>query len=239
MVKLKGEEKRRYVAGLFTRISGRYDLMNTLMTWGMDGRWRRWAAQRAMQDLEGPALDVATGTGELALKLSGVKGVTRVVGLDLLEPMVSRAARKPSRARHGVAVNFMVGDALTLPFPDDTFACVTSAFSLRNVPNLEASLQEMVRVVRPGGRVLSLETMLADKDIFRPMVRLYFRTVVPLFGSLVAGDRSAYAYLSRSMAGFQSAQGLARLLQEIGLKEVAHQPLALGSVHLHWGTKGT
>ena len=239
MVELKGEEKRRYVAGLFTRISGRYDLMNTLMTWGMDGRWRRLAAQRAIQDLEGPALDVATGTGELALELGSVKGVTSVVGLDLLEPMVSRAARKSPRVRHGAAVNFMVGDALTLPFPDDTFACVTSAFGLRNVPDLEASLREMARVVRPGGRVLSLETMLADKGVFRPLVRLYFHTVVPLFGSLVAGDRSAYTYLSRSVDGFQSAQGLARLLQEIGLKEVAHRPLALGSVHLHWGTKGT
>ena len=180
MVELKGPEKRRYVADLFSRISRRYDLMNTLMTFGMDRRWRKTAARQAMEGLEGPVLDVATGTGDLALALGRVVGVTEVVGMDLLNPMVSRAISKVARAPGPAPVTFMVGDALSLPFPDDSFACVTSAFSLRNLPDLEAALREMVRVTRSGGRVLSLETMPVDKGMSRPLVRFHFRRIVPL-----------------------------------------------------------
>ena len=235
MVELRGAEKRRYVADLFTRISRRYDLMNTLMTFGMDRRWRRAAAKVATEGLEGPALDVASGTGGLALELGRIRDSTRVVGLDLLEPMVSLAAKK---AGHSTRVTFVVGDALSLPFPDDTFSCVTSGFSLRNMPDLESSLREMVRVVRPGGRVLSLETMPVDKGLLRPLTQSYFRRVVPLVGSLIAGDRAAYTYLPQSVDRFLSPQSLAQLFEAVGLEGVGRRSLALGSVHIHWGTKG-
>jgi len=237
MVELRGDEKRRYVGEMFTRISPRYDLMNAIMTFGLDRRWRRTAARQAMNGLEGPALDVATGTGDLALELARTRGVTAVVGVDLLEPMVARAERKQTRKRHKAPVTFMVGDALSLPFPDNTFACVTSAFALRNVPDLEGALREMMRVLRPGGRVLSLETLPADGGLFKPMVRLYFNVVVPFLGSLVAGDRVAYTYLSKSMGKFLSSAALEKTYREVGFQDVEQRPLALGSVHLHWGVK--
>ncbi|MCZ6866337.1 MAG: ubiquinone/menaquinone biosynthesis methyltransferase [Chloroflexi bacterium] len=237
MVELKGPEKRRYVADLFSRISRRYDLMNTLMTFGMDRRWRKTAARQAMEGLEGPVLDVATGTGDLALALGRVVGVTEVVGMDLLNPMVSRAISKVARAPGPAPVTFMVGDALSLPFPDDSFACVTSAFSLRNLPDLEAALREMVRVTRPGGRVLSLETMPVDKGMSRPLVRFHFRRIVPLLGALITFDRAAYTYLPQSVDRFLSPAGLADLFRAVGLETVQHQSLALGAVHIHWGTK--
>ena len=237
MADLTGEVKRRYVADLFSRISRRYDLMNTLMTFGMDRRWRRLAALKAMEGLEGLALDVGTGTGDLALALNRVEGTTRVVGLDLLEAMTTLAFGKSQSAHCTNKVQFLVGDALSLPFPDDTFVCVTSAFSLRNMPNLEGSLREMVRVARPGGRILSLETLPVDKGPLRPAVRFYFRKVVPLLGSLIAADRAAYTYLPQSVDWFLSSQRLSQLFKEVGLKEVHQQSLALGSVHLHWGTK--
>ena len=237
MVELKGPEKRRYVADLFSRISRRYDLMNTLMTFGMDRRWRKTAARQAMEGLEGPVLDVATGTGDLALELGRVVGVTTVVGMDLLNPMVSRAISKVARAPRPAPVTFMVGDALSLPFPDDSFACVTSAFSLRNLPDLEAALREMVRVTRPGGRVLSLETMPVDKGMSRPLVRFHFRRIVPLLGALITFDRAAYTYLPQSVDRFLSPSRLADLFREVGLEAVQHQSLALGAVHIHWGTK--
>jgi len=237
VVELKGPEKRRYVAGMFSRITRRYDLMNTLMTLGMDRSWRRLAARTATAALQGPALDVATGTGELAFQLSRTPGVTQVTGLDLLEPMLSVARRKASSVKGGVPVSFVQGDALSLPFPDSTFAYVTSAFSLRNMPDVAASLQEMVRVVRPGGRVLSLETMPSDKGIFRPLVKLHFSTVVPLLGGLIAGDRAAYTYLPRSVDGFHSSGALADLFKASGLTGIQHRSLALGAVHLHWGAK--
>jgi len=237
MVELKGPEKRRYVADLFSRISRRYDLMNTLMTFGMDRRWRKTAARQAVEGLEGPVLDVATGTGDLALALGRVVGVTKVVGMDLLNPMVSRAISKVARAPQPAPVTFMVGDALSLPFPDDSFACVTSAFSLRNLPDLQAALREMVRVTRPGGRVLSLETMPVDKGMSRPLVRFHFRRIVPLLGALITFDRAAYTYLPQSVDRFLSPAGLADHFRAVGLETVQHQSLALGAVHIHWGTK--
>ncbi len=157
-----------------------------------------------MEGLEGPVLDVATGTGDLALELERTEGAGEVVGMDLLEPMVSRATVKGEGRR----VSFAMGDALSLPFQDDSFACVTSAFSLRNIPDLEQSLREMARVVRPGGRVLSLETMPVERGLLRPFVKLYFRRVVPLVGAIVAMDMSAYTYLPKSVEGFVSPEEL-------------------------------
>lgn len=235
MAELRGTRKRIYVADLFSRISRRYDLMNTIMTFGLDRGWRMTAAKVAMQDLEGTALDVATGTGGLAIELARIKGNTRVVGVDLLRPMVAIAARKADlRTR----TSFLIGDALSLPFSDGTFNCVTSGFSLRNMPDPEASLREMVRVVKNGGRVLSLETLFPDGGFFRPLVQNYFRRVVPLLGSLIAGDKAAYTYLTQSVEGFFSPQELGELFQSVGLKGVTHRSLGLGSVHVHCGIKG-
>ena len=234
MVELRGSEKRRYVAAMFSRISGRYDLMNFLMTGGMDSRWRRKAAARALEGLEGPVLDVATGTGDLALELERTPGAGEVVGMDLLEPMVSRASVK---AGAGHRVSFAMGDALTLPFKDDSFACVTSAFSLRNIPDLEQSLREMARVVRPGGRVLSLETMPVERGLLRPFVKFYFRRVVPLVGAVVALDMSAYTYLPKSVEGFVSPEELEGVFARVGLEDVGRESMGFGAVHLHWGRK--
>ena len=235
MAELRGTRKRIYVADLFARISRRYDLMNTIMTFGMDRRWRRTAAKVAMQNLEGPALDVATGTGGLAIELGRIKESTRVVGVDLLRPMVAIAA---SKADVMTRPSFVIGDALSLPFSDDTFNCVTSGFSLRNMPDPEASLREMVRVVKNGGRVLSLETLSPDGGFFQPLVQNYFRRVVPLLGSLIAGDKVAYTYLTQSVEGFFSSEELGELFQSVGLKGVAHRSLGLGLIHIHWGIKG-
>ena len=131
----------------------------------------------------------------------------------------------------------MVGDALSLPFPNATFTCVASAWGLRNMPDLRRSLEEMVRVVRPGGRVVSLESMAPERGPFRPVSRLFFHQLVPLMGQLIAGDRAAYKYLPRSVDRFLSVEALARLFEEIGLEDVGYLRLGLGAVAVHWGTK--
>ena len=159
--------------------------------------------------------------------------------MDLLHPMVSRAVAKAARSPRPRSPTFIMGDALSLPFQDHSFACVTSAFSLRNIPDLEQSLREMVRVVIPGGRVLSLETMPVDKGLLRPFVRLYFRRMVPLVGALIAFDRAAYTYLPQSVDRFLSPTELSCLFRRVGLEDVHHEPLALGAVHLHWGVKAS
>ena len=234
---LLGDEKRRYVADLFSRIAPRYDLMNTLMTAGMHHRWRKIAATIASNGVEGTALDVATGTGDLALALARKKGVTGVVGLDLLQDMAARAHSKASSKGQGSATQFAVGDGLSLPFPDSTFSCATSAWGLRNMPDLRGSLEEMVRVVRPGGKVVSLESMPVEKGVFKPVFRLFFHSLVPFLGQIVGRNRAAYTYLPQSVENFLTVGALAQLFETVGLQDVGYRTFGLGAVAVHWGTK--
>lgn len=237
MVELRGEAKRRYVADMFTRIARRYDAMNTLMTGGLHHRWRQRAVQAATRGLAGRALDVATGTGDLALGLARRPGIDHTVGVDFLPQMLGRCRAK-ARAR-GLAgkTTLVLADAQALPFRDHTFACVTAGFSLRNMVDLRQALAEMVRVVRPGGRVTTLELIPSPPGVAAAPVRFYFHRLVPLLGQLVVGDRSAYTYLPQSADHFLEADHLARLLRELGLADVGYMRMGLGTVAVHWGNK--
>ena len=237
MAQLTGQAKQEYVADLFTRISGRYDLMNDLMTGGLHRRWKKHAARVTSRGLRGTSLDVATGTADLALALARQPHIEHSVGVDLLPDMLA-LGRSKARAR-GLAgkTTLMRGDALALPFAEGSFACATAGFSLRNMPDLGRALAEMVRVVRPGGRVTTLElSPMPGGCQYRPL-QLYFRRVVPLMGQLVAGNRTAYTYLPESVDRFPDAGRLAALFRELGLADVGYQRLGLGAVALHWGLK--
>ena len=236
MVDLQGETKREYVADLFSRIAPRYDLMNTLMTAGLHHRWRRMVAEIAARGLEGVALDVGTGTGDLAFALVESGRMDTSVGVDYLPEMVSRARSKCRTKGLENRVQFTVGDALFLPFPGDSFACATSAWGLRNMPDLKRSVEEMVRVVRPGGRVVSLESMPVKGGAFRLPFRVFFHHIVPLMGQVVAGDRAAYTYLPHSVDKFVTIDALARVFEEAGLEDVGYRRTGLGAVAVHWGT---
>ncbi|MDA0264334.1 MAG: ubiquinone/menaquinone biosynthesis methyltransferase [Chloroflexi bacterium] len=237
MAELQGAEKQKYVADLFSRISGRYDLMNDLMTLGMHRRWKRRTAALAARGLSGPAIDVSSGTGDLALALARRPEVDRTVGLDLLQSMVSRAAAKAKAQGLSGSVTMMTGDALSLPFASGSFACATAGFSLRNMPDVGAALAEMVRVVQPGGRVAILELSPMPKGLRSTMFRPLFHGLVPFIGRLVAGERAAYSYLPKSVDHFLDADRLAELLSVSGLDEVGYRRLGFGTVALHWGVK--
>ncbi len=237
MAELQGAEKQRYVADLFSRISGRYDLMNDLMTLGMHRRWKRYTARLAAQGLPGPAIDVSTGTGDLALELARLPEVGHTVALDLLHGMVSRAETKVISRGMSASVTVMTGDALALPFADASFACATAGFSLRNMPDVEKALSEMVRIVRPGGRVAILELSPMSPGLRSALFRPLFHVLLPLIGRMVAGDRSAYAYLPRSVDHFLEAGRLAEMLSRLGLAEVQFRRLGFGTVAVHWGVK--
>lgn len=237
MADLQGAEKQRYVADLFTRISGRYDLMNDLMTLGMHRRWKRQTAALAAYGLTGTAIDVASGTGDLALQLARRPGVDRVVSLDLLHGMVVRAGFKIMAHGMSGTVTMMTGDALSLPFADGSFACATAGFSLRNMPDVEKALSEMVRVLKPGGRVAILELSPMPSGLKSAIFRPVFHGLVPLIGRLVAGDRSAYSYLPRSVDVFWDADRLAGALSSLGLCDVGYRRLGFETVAIHWGVK--
>ena len=239
MANLSGEAKQTYVADLFARIAGRYDLMNSLMTGGMHHRWKRRTARVAAAGLAGPALDIATGTGDLAFALARQPGIDSALGVDLLAEMLTLARDKePAKDAPG-SVGFLQGDALTLPFPDNSFACATAGFSLRNMPDLPAAIAEMARVVRPGGRVTTLELTPMPPGLKSALFRLYFHRIVPLIGQLVAGDRSAYTYLPQSVDYFLQADRLAGLFEAAGLVEVSYRKLGFGAVAIHQGAKPT
>ncbi|MHB1134403.1 MAG: class I SAM-dependent methyltransferase [Chloroflexota bacterium] len=235
MKRLGGEPKRRYVRGMFGRIAARYDLMNTLMTLGRDRAWRRWTVAAAGAAPGKRALDVATGTGELALGLA--RAGCQTVGLDYVEEMLAGAAPKSAALPAGRRPFYLAGDALALPFADGTFDCLTTGFALRNVVSIPAALAEMARVLRPGGKLACLELTPARGRLFPRFFALYFGRLVPLVGGLIAGDRAAYAYLPASLQGFPTAEALADLMRQAGFARVTHRRLMLGTVALHVAEK--
>lgn len=247
MVTLKGEAKQQYVAELFSGIARRYDLMNDLMTCGQHRRWKSRSARLAAEGIgpggQGHALDVATGTGDIALRLVQQESVAGVVGVDLLPEMVGLASSKTTpKARPG-QLEFALGDAFNLPFRDSTFGCCTAGFSLRNMPSTNGTdgilkaLGEMARVVRPGGRVVTLELTPMKETPFSRVIRWYFHRIVPLLGQAVAGNRSAYTYLPQSVDYFPDALRLQGLFGDAGLGPVGFETWGFGTVAIHWGDK--
>lgn len=232
---LHGVEKARFVSAMFSRIARRYDLMNGLMTLGMHHTWRRVAARQTIASPDGPALDLATGTGDLAIDLAEVHPHRTVVGADFSLGMLAVARDKLDGLDEARRVRLLAADALALPFATRTFACVTSAFLLRNLADLEQGLREMRRVTRPGGRVVALEITQMRAPGFTALFRLYFHHVVPWIGQLVGGDREAYSYLPQSVDRFVTPGELVALMGKVGLRGVTYRRLGLGTVTIHTG----
>ncbi|MEA2574141.1 MAG: demethylmenaquinone methyltransferase / 2-methoxy-6-polyprenyl,4-benzoquinol methylase, partial [Chloroflexia bacterium] len=230
---LSGVEKARYVKGMFGRIAWRYDLMNRIMSFGQDAMWRRYTVDQAQPTVGGLALDVATGTGRIAQELAG-RGM-RVVGIDLTVEMMLQGRKDGVGSNE--PVYFAGGDALSLPFPDDTFDCVTTGFAMRNVVDIEGAFREMRRVLKPGGRLVCLEVGRPKRAIYRLFHRLHTRFVVPLLGRVVVGDTDAYSYLPSSMGKFPPPAELARIMRKTGLRNVRYRQLTFGAVAVHRGTK--
>ena len=221
---------------MFARIAPRYDLMNALMTAGRDQAWRRTAARLAAPAAGGLVLDLATGTGDLALAFLRETAARGVMGVDFVEGML-RLSREKLATRGERRVHLVAGDALALPFRGGTFASVASAFLLRNLADLPAGLAEMRRVTAAGGSVVALEITPPTLPGWRAAFRLYFHHVVPVVGALVARDRSAYTYLPESVDRFVTPAELARLMGEAGLVEVRVVRVGLGTVTIHVGRR--
>ena len=220
------------VRAMFDRIAPRYDLMNRLMSGGLDGRWRRLAAAAADVSLGSRALDVCTGTGDLAFALADRVGPSgAVVGVDFSEQMLDRARAKA--LDKGAPATFDVADALDLPFADDAFDAATVAFGARNLADLDGGLAEMARVVRRGGRVVVLE--ITTPQHLRALHALWFDRLVPRVGGLIGGDRAAYGYLPASAKRFPTPPELATRMTRAGLADVTWRGFMGGIVALHHG----
>ena len=212
------------VRTMFDRIAPVYDVMNSVMTAGLDVRWRRLAAEAAVRRGD-RVLDAACGTGDLAI--ADLKaGAGKVTGLDFSEQMLARARRK-------APLEWVRGDLLALPFADGTFDAATVGFGVRNVADLELALRELRRVLRPGGRLAVLE-ITQPRGALKPFYSLWFDRIVPLLGKVLPGG-AAYTYLPASVRRFPSAERLAALLRECGFGEVRFRLLGGSIVALHTG----
>ncbi len=220
-----GEEKARAVRSMFDRVAARYDLVNRVMTFGLDVGWRR----RTVEDLRLPAgarvIDVACGTGDLCNELE--RAGHRPVGVDFSLGMLAHAT---------TTAPLVQGDAIRLPFADASVDGVTSGFALRNVTDLETVFDEIRRVLRPAGRVALLETAEPDGRVMRTGHRVYFGRIVPLVGGALS-DRAAYAYLPRSMAYLPAPDELLAMLTRAGFDRVRRDPLGGGVAQLLTGTR--
>jgi demethylmenaquinone methyltransferase / 2-methoxy-6-polyprenyl-1,4-benzoquinol methylase len=230
MSQLTGDERAHYVHKVFTRIAKRYNLMNRLMTAGQDVHWRREAVRHLRLSPRVRLLDLGTGTGDLGREALHQQPAIRLAAADFnLEMML--AGRASGR------LPWINADALHLPFTDQSFDAVVSGFLMRNVGSLSSSLIEQYRILKPGGRIVILETTRPQAGIFTPFVWIHMNLVIPLIGGLISGDREAYHYLPASSESFLDAKELAIQMSSAGFKNIGYRRRMLGTIAIHWGEK--
>jgi demethylmenaquinone methyltransferase/2-methoxy-6-polyprenyl-1,4-benzoquinol methylase len=230
---LSGSDRSRYVQAMFTRIAGRYDLMNRLMTAGQDVHWRRQVIDLAALLTGGRLLDLGAGTGDLALEARRRDPALRVVAGDFTLAMLRVGQMRPG----GDTVRWAGTDALNLPFPGNTFDAVTSGYLMRNVADVGRGWAEQYRVLRPGGRVVCLDTTPPPRNLLRPFIKFHLRVVIPALGRLVAGASEAYTYLPESTEHFLTAEALAERMRAAGFVDVRFTRRMLGTMAIHVGVK--
>lgn len=226
-------EHARAVRAMFSGIAGRYDLLNHLLSANVDKRWRQLMRERladVLADEKSVVLDVACGTGDLAVELR--KGANaRVIGIDFCRPMLEVAAKKSSE------IPWIEGDALILPFEDMTFDAVSIAFGLRNLADFRLGLRELHRILKPKGTLAVLEFSSPTIPGFRGLFRFYFSRILPRIGGAVSGNRGAYEYLPDSVSRFPDQRALAAMFRETGFENVDYRNLTGGIAAIHSGRR--
>lgn len=233
MAMLQGKARAAYVQDMFDRIAARYDLMNRLMTFGQDQRWRRFVIEQTRIAPGGSLLDLATGTGDIAFAALKAQPTAHVVGADFSVGMMRVGQGRP----HGEHVRWSGADALNLPFPTESFDAVTAGYLMRNVIDIPRAFSEQRRVLKPGGRLVILDTAPPPRSVVRPFVQVYLKFVIPTLGRLISGNADAYEYLPESTQKFKTPDELAALMREAGFANVAYKTFMLGSMAVHWGEK--
>ncbi|MGI5864882.1 MAG: ubiquinone/menaquinone biosynthesis methyltransferase [Myxococcales bacterium] len=234
------EASRRPLHAMFTKVPRRYDLVNRTISLGMDERWREAAARACLEGAPRRVLDLCCGTGDLAVRLKRSGGAAvAVAGLDYSRPMLEIARRKA--AERGLQIDFVHADAAAMPFPDGHFDRVGISFAFRNLtfknPMTPKYLAETLRILRPGGRLVIVESSQPRQPVIRGLYHLYMRAFVAGVGGLLSGERAAYRYLGESAARFYGPDEVARILKETGFAEVRSEALLFGAVRLFVATK--
>jgi len=228
--------------GIFTAVPPRYDLVNRVFTLGMDESWREKAARQCLADNPEKVLDICCGTGDLAVRLARTaKPAMHIYGLDYSQPMLTIAAAKAARYRLAAPLTFLHGDVSALPFPDGHFDAIGISFAFRNLtyknPLTEKYLREIIRVMKPGGRFVIVESSQPPNGFIRAVSHFYLRVFVKNIGVWISGNRPAYTYLAESARRFYPAEELAGLLAGAGFSRVSFQRLFFGAAAIHIAIK--
>jgi len=233
------DSKKEQVARMFDGISGRYDLLNRLLSMGIDIRWRRVALRMLRErGIPGRVLDVATGTADLALALAADLPEAEVIGVDLSEGMLGVGRQKVERNGLRARVRLEQADAENLPFEDGAFDAVTVAFGVRNFENLDKGLGELQRVLRPGGHLMVLEFSRPTSPLVKGLMNLYSRSLMPALGGWLSKDRAAYAYLPASVQVFPEGDAFEERLSRAGLQPLRQRRLSMGISSVYIARKG-
>jgi demethylmenaquinone methyltransferase/2-methoxy-6-polyprenyl-1,4-benzoquinol methylase len=233
----KSESKAEYVCRMFASIARRYDLLNAVLSLGQDRRWRNFAMAQIENVPNALILDLATGTGKIALLASRIYPGSTVVGVDFCTEMLAVAKKGMALRPVGDRVLLVQGDALRLPFSDNTFDCVMIGFALRNVTSIASLFTEMARVTKPGGKMVSLELTRPSLQKLGPLHKLYIKIVIRCVGGLISGKWDAYTYLPQSILEFPSPREVQKVMEDAGWRNVEIHRLTFGAATVQTGIK--
>ena len=228
--------KKKQVEQMFDTISTNYDGLNRVISFGIDVKWRKKVVKLVSETNPQSVLDIATGTGDLAINMAKT-GAKEIVGLDLSEGMLAVGRKKIEEEKLTGRIEMIQGDSEALPFEDDRFDAITVAFGVRNFENLEKGLAEILRVLKPGGIFVILETSVPTKFPYKQGYGIYTKYLLPLIGKLFSKDKVAYSYLSESAAAFPYGEKLNNILRKIGFIDVRHEPQTMGVATIYAASK--
>jgi demethylmenaquinone methyltransferase / 2-methoxy-6-polyprenyl-1,4-benzoquinol methylase len=229
--------KKQQVANMFDKIAFRYDFLNRFLSAGIDVSWRKKAIKELRSIAPKNVLDVATGTGDVAILTSKILHPNKITGIDISEGMLEIGKKKIGKLGLDTTIELQKGDSEKILFSDNTFDAITVAFGVRNYENLETGLKEMLRVLQPGGKLVILEFSKPKQVAFKGIYNLYMKTIAPGFGKMIARNRDAYQYLNDSVQQFPEGEQLLSILKGVGYKNTYLKPLTMGIATIYCGTK--
>ncbi len=228
--------KKEQVAQMFNNISGNYDGLNRMISFGIDVKWRKKVVRIIKKNKPQKVLDIATGTGDLAINISKNTTAQKIIGLDISEGMLEVGKQKIVKEKLN-NIELVLGDSENIPYNNDSFDAITVAFGIRNFETLEKGLSEILRVLKPNGTFVILETSVPNKSPYKQFYKFHSSKILPLIGKLFSKEQSAYSYLSESAAKFPHGEALNNILIKIGFKEVENKPQTFGVATIYTATK--
>ena len=232
-----GDEKAAQVEQMFDNIAPTYDKLNHRLSWDIDRGWRKKAIRQLEPHRPKAILDIATGTGDFAILAAEMLHPERLIGADISEGMMQIGRQKVAERGLDGIITFEREDCQALSYPDDSFDAVTAAFGIRNFSDLDKGLQEMCRVLKPGGHLSIVELTTPDSAPMKQLFHVYSHTVLPLYGRIISRDTSAYSYLTKTIEAFPQGERMVSILQQAGFSEAAFKRLTFGICTMYFATK--